>query len=122
MKEKFVTVVGMAHYVGLNPFSVGDVLRCKKEPDNVYDEEAIQVMLPIIGKVGYIANSTHTVAKGTMSAGRIYDMVKKRFYIRILFIAGKQIVCRIEEGADGKDMEKEINKQIGKKSNDEFWD
>ena len=121
MKERYVTVVGITHYYGNGLFSVGDVLRCKKEPDNVHDEEAIQVMLPFLGTVGYVANSFYTVAKGTMSAGRIHDTVKKRFYVRIMFITSNQIICRIEENVDRKILEKEIEKQMSKKSNDEFW-
>ena len=39
--------------------------------------------LPVYGTVGYIANSTNTVAGGTMSAGRIYDRVEKKFYVRV---------------------------------------
>ena len=34
---------------------------------------------------GYLANSPDTVAGGTMSAGRVYDRVKKHFYIRVMF-------------------------------------
>lgn len=77
MKEICLTVTGMRHYYGTGIFHVGDILRCGKEPDNVYDAEAIQVALPVCGKVGYIANSPCTVAKGTLSAGRAYDRVKR---------------------------------------------
>lgn len=44
-----------------------------KEPDNSHDHEAIKVDIVPIGKIGYIANSTHTVPRGCWSAGRIYD-------------------------------------------------
>ena len=83
MKEINLTITGMRHYYGNGVFHVGDILRCRKEPENEYDAEAIQVLLPVYGKVGYIANSPYTVAKGTLSAGRAYDQVKKKFYIRV---------------------------------------
>ena len=79
MKEINLTITGMRHYYGNGIIHVGDILRCKKEPENEYDAEAIQVLLPVYGKVGYIANSPYTVAKGTLSAGRAYDQVKKKF-------------------------------------------
>ena len=69
MKEINLTITGMRHYYGNGIIHVGDILRCKKEPENAYDAEAIQVLLPVYGKVGYIANSPYTVAKGTLSAG-----------------------------------------------------
>ena len=75
MKEISLTITGMRHYYGNGIFHVGDILRCRKEPENQYDAEAIQVMLPVYGKVGYIANSPYTVAKGTLSAGRAYELI-----------------------------------------------
>lgn len=98
MKEINLTITGMRHYYGNGVFHVGDILRCRKEPENEYDAEAIQVLLPVYGKVGYIANSPYTVAKGTLSAGRAYEQVKKKFYIRVLYICTNQIICKVEEG------------------------
>ena len=98
MKEINLTITGMRHYYGNGIIHVGDIFRCKKEPENAYDAEAIQVLLPVYGKVGYIANSPYTVAKGTLSAGRAYDQVKKKFYVRVLYICTNQIICKVEEG------------------------
>ncbi|MGM9986276.1 MAG: HIRAN domain-containing protein, partial [Bacillaceae bacterium] len=71
--ERFVSVVGLKHYFGSGICKVGQKLKLKKDRDNEYDDEAIMVELESIGKIGYVANSPHTVAKGTRSAGRIYD-------------------------------------------------
>ena len=37
--------------------------------------EAIRAELPGLGKVGYVANSTHTVVGNCCSAGRLYDKI-----------------------------------------------
>lgn len=79
MKEKYITITGMNHYYGLRPFSVGKKIKCIKDKNNPYDSEAIKVVMKEIGTVGYIANSPYTTATGTMSAGRIYEKVKKKF-------------------------------------------
>ena len=119
MKEISLTVTGMRHYYGNEIFRVGDILKCRKEPDNPYDEEAIQVLLPVYGKVGYIANSPYTVARGTLSAGRVYDQVRKKFYVRVLYICSNQIICKVEEGKK-EELEKKIEKQMRKRDEWEF--
>ena len=98
MKEMFITVTGFRNYSGAEPFRIGRLVRCAKEPDNAYDKEAIRCTMPMLGTVGYVANSWGTVAGGTMSAGRVYDRVGKRFYARVLFTTGSKIICRVEEG------------------------
>lgn len=117
---KYVTIVGMNHYYGKGIFQVGDILRCKKEPDNPVDAEAIEVLLPILGKIGYIANSAYTVAKGTFSAGRLYDQVKKRFYVQILFICNNQMICEVSD-MDNKELEKCLEKQMKRLGNEDDW-
>ncbi len=117
MEETYVTVTGFAHYYGKKPFAIGNVLICTKDPSNKYDSEAIIVRLPIIGPVGYISNSPYTMAGGTVSAGRIYDKVEDKFYIRVLFTTQSKIICKIEEG-DGDELEKEIQAQL---TSDDDW-
>ncbi len=99
MMDRYVTITGFKHYYGAKPFAVGNLIRCSKEPDNPYDSEAIRCSLPAIGTVGYLANSPDTVAGGTMSAGRVYDRVKKHFYVRVMFTTFTKIICRIESGS-----------------------
>ena len=64
-KNIFVTITGFQHYYGREPFQIGNLIRCAKEPSNPYDSDAIRAFLPYIGKVGYIANSPQTKAGGT---------------------------------------------------------
>lgn len=97
MKERYVTITGMNHYYGMKPFSTGKKIRCMKERDNCFDDEAIKVVMHEIGTVGYIANSPHTTVTGTMSAGRIYDRVPNKFMIQVMFITGTNVICRVLE-------------------------
>ncbi len=94
-KKRFVTVVGGKHYLGAEVFSPGQVLICKKEPQNPHDAEAVWVGVSPSCQAGYLANSPYTVAKGTMSAGRLYDQVSDIFRVQVLFVAGSQVICRV---------------------------
>ena len=58
MKEMYFTIAGCNHYYGSDFMEKGMKV---KEPDNEYDNEAIQVKIKGLGKVGYVANSPYTV-------------------------------------------------------------
>lgn len=119
MKERFITITGFKHYYGLRPFSIGNLIRCTKEPENPHDAEAIRAALPLLGTVGYVANSPTTVAGGIMSAGRIYDRVKRRFYARVLFTTFTKVICRIE-GGEPMCLEQELNEQMREEEDDDL--
>ena len=57
----YVTLTGLNYRFGTQPFTVGQKVKLVKEPENDFDHEAIRAELPGLGKVGYVANSTHTV-------------------------------------------------------------
>lgn len=116
-EEMYVTVTGFSKYKGKDPFNIGNVLICTKDPSNKYDSEAIVVRLPIIGEIGYIANSSYNVAGGTMSAGRIYDKVEDTCYIRVMFTTQSKIICRVEEGSEA--FEEEIKTQLMSEKDEE---
>ena len=99
MKEKqtYVTVTGQSYYLGMRPFGVGRVVRLSKEPENRYDAEAIRVQVPYLGTVGYVANSTATVFRGTESAGRIYDKIGAVCFAEVEFITGEGVIARLME-------------------------
>ena len=61
MKQCYITITGLKHYYGKKPFRPGQSVRLVKEPGNPYDCEAIRVEMPVIGTVGYVANSSDTV-------------------------------------------------------------
>lgn len=95
MKEQYITITGIKHYYGIIPFEIGRKVTCVKEPDNYYDQEAIRCQVKHIGTVGYVANSTYTVAVGTKSAGRIAHKVKKKFKVQVMFVAGNYVICKV---------------------------
>ena len=107
MKEMYITITGMSHYYGMRPFSIGKRLRCVKEFSNPYDSEAIKVVMKEIGTIGYVANSPCTTATGTMSAGRIYDRVGKKFRAEVMFITSSKVIGKVllEKQRDGRGWE-----------------
>ncbi len=95
MKERYITITGMKHYLGLAPFKVGKKVKCVKDPKNPMDSEAIKVTMKHIGTVGYVSNSPFTGATGTMSAGRIYEKVGEKFRAEVMFITSSMVICRV---------------------------
>ncbi|MCR2044171.1 HIRAN domain-containing protein [Anaerosalibacter massiliensis] len=81
----YIIIVGGNYYHGIGIFKMGKIVQVIKDYENSYDDELIQVYIERSGKVGYVANSTYTVAKGTKNARRIYDKFgkkqKQRFYL-----------------------------------------
>ena len=97
MNEKYVTIVGFKNYYDIRPFAIGTKLLCVKEPDNAYDSEAIKATFPVLGTVGYIANSVKTKANGTLSAGRIYEQVGAKFIVEVAFTTFTKVIARITD-------------------------
>ncbi|MFB0918268.1 MAG: HIRAN domain-containing protein [Clostridiaceae bacterium] len=93
--DRCITLTGMKYYCGTSIFEIGMLIKFRKDKNNQYDSDAICATLPGYVKVGYIANTPYTKAKGTHSAGRIYDSVKNTFYARVLFITNNMVICRI---------------------------
>lgn len=100
MEEMYFTIAGCNHYYGTEFMEKGMKVKLVKEPDN----EAIQVKIKGLGKVGYVANSPYTVQGESMSAGRLYDKIGDKAKGRIVFVIGGTAVCRITD--DG--MEKQV--------------
>lgn len=97
MAEKYVSIVGFKNYYDKRPFAIGTKLLCVKEPDNVYDSEAIKVTFPVLGTVGYIANSIQTKANGTLSAGRVYEQVGEKFVVEVSFSTHSTVIARVTD-------------------------
>ena len=95
MSTMFVTITGINHYYGVKPFEIGRVMRLVKEPDNKHDNDAIRVELPFIETVGYVANSTNTVYRGTYSAGRIYDKIEDAAFAEVAFITHSSVIAAV---------------------------
>lgn len=114
MNDLYATVVGINNYKGNQVFKLKSIVKLIKEPENDYDTEAIMCELKYIGKTGYIANSTKTVIKGTMSAGRIYDKIEDVSFAEVKFIANDSVIAKILTA-------EEIDELLKANENDEFF-
>ena len=92
----YVTLTGLNYRFGTQPFTVGQKVKLVKEPENDFDREAIRAELPGLGKVGYVANSTHTVLGDCYSAGRILYKKVYLTYILCLSLKKNSYICGIE--------------------------
>lgn len=95
MKDTYFTITGLGFYYGNDFLKEGMKVKLKKEPDNQFDKEAIQVKIKGLGVIGYVANSTKTVIGESMSAGRMYDMFKDRTKGKIVHVTQKGVLCKL---------------------------
>ena len=102
MKKKYFTLTGTRHYHGSDFIKPGMKVRLVKEPDNPYDKEAIRVEVKGVGKVGYVANSAHTVLGESLSAGRLYDHIGKKAQAKVVHKLDGGIICVIKKPHDKK--------------------
>lgn len=96
--EILLTVVGIQYYCDEGDIEPGQEVTLIKEPSNKYDKEAIAVLSGSKGleKIGYIANSIKTVAKGSYSAGRLYDKIPDSIKAKIILVLDEVAVCKVE--------------------------
>ena len=92
----YVTLTGLNYRFGTAPFQVGQKVTLVKEPENAYDCEAVRAELPGLGKVGYVANSTRTVAGNCCSAGRLYDKIGDTAVAKVKYILENAVVCKVK--------------------------
>lgn len=95
MAKTYITLTGTRHYHGNDFLEKGTKVRLEKEPDNKYDREAIQISLEGLGKIGYVANSTHTVIGETISAGRLYDKIGDTAYAKVVLVTPNGTICKV---------------------------
>lgn len=91
----FISVVGFKHYHGSSVFKEGMKITLKKEPDNIYDKEAILVEIPGYGICGYVSNSPSTTLRGTKRASRIYDTFDVFCEGKVVYSNGEGVICVI---------------------------
>lgn len=94
-KEMYITITGLKHYYGTAPFKVDNWLILKKDPHNSFDSEAIEVIAPMLNRIGYVANSPYTVLDGTFSAGRVYDRIPKKCCAKVVAITGNVMIAKV---------------------------
>ena len=90
----FITVIAFDKMHGAKPLKLNGIIKLVKEPDNKYDPEAIACEMRHYGKIGYVANSVHSVIKGCMSSGRVYDKIDDEYFAKIKFITGNKNCTR----------------------------
>lgn len=97
MKKTFITITGLNFHYGLDFIKRGMILKLKKEPKNEHDREAIEVKLDGLGKIGYVANSAHTVLGECHSAGYIYNKFGFTTNARVLYVLESRnaVVCEL---------------------------
>lgn len=91
----YITITGCDHYLGTKVLRLHQKVVLKKDLDNVYDGEAVAVYLESGMKIGYVANSIYTVAKGTHSAGRIYDTFDQTCEGKVMFILDECAIAQV---------------------------
>lgn len=96
----YVAVTGTQHYYGVDFLKPGQIVHLIKDPDNTHDHEAIKVEMPPIGKIGYVANSPHTVPKGCHSAGRIYDRLEQHVCGMLRFVVKDTAIVELTPGIE----------------------
>ena len=95
MKEAYITVTGTHFRYGTEMLEKGDILYLKKDTNNEYDTESIQVNHIPFGKIGYVANSVRTVIGECMSAGRLYDKIGQTAEAVVTFKSQDYIICKV---------------------------
>ncbi len=84
--DVMITITGLNHYIECYEIEPGMKILLKKDFDNKFDKEAIAVYMSNNIKIGYVANSVNTVAKGTYSSGRLYDKIGESIESEIMVI------------------------------------
>ena len=96
MKESiFITVNHLDNYGGSRRFRVNDKLTLKKDTDNPYDDEAVAVYDRHDTRCAYVANSVCSVARGSRSAGRVYDLINDGRECLVRFILEDALICEL---------------------------
>ena len=107
MSKCYITVTGLHHYYGADFIEPKMTVRLIKEPDNEYDREAIRVEMDGLGKIGYVANSPHTVQGESFSAGRLYDRIPDTAEATVKYVLPRGILCEVDDLAPILTEEKE---------------
>ena len=93
--DAFVTITGFSHYFVHDKVGEGFEVILVREPENGYDEYAIAVY-SCGSKIGYVANSTDTVRKDTMSARQLAALMGSRVKAEIVNYSSYDALCRVK--------------------------
>ena len=99
----YFTLIGTDYCYGHDFLEKGMNVKLEKEPDNKHDREAIMVKVEGLGKIGYVANSTHTVIGESYSAGRLYDRIGDTAKGKVKLITDRGILCTLKQKKETDD-------------------
>lgn len=99
----YITITGTCHYHGQEFIEPGMTIHLIKDPDNEYDREAIRAEMEGLGKIGYVANSPHTVLGESYSAGRLYDKIGDTAIGTVLYTLPQGVLCYVKEAEHAPD-------------------
>ena len=106
----YITITGTCHYHGQDFLEPGMTIHLIKDPDNEHDNEALRAEMDGRGKIGYVANSPHTVVGESYSAGRLYDKIDDTVDAKVLYVLPRGVLCAINSLTnDGGTMEEEAD-------------
>ena len=93
----YITVTGSNFRYGTDFMKKKMIFTLEKEPDNQYDKEAIKVILPGVGVIGYVANSPKTVVGECYSAGRLYDKMGSTCQAKFKYNLNGAVICKVKK-------------------------
>lgn len=93
----YITINHLEDFNAEYSFKPGDLVTIRKDHNNCYDDEAIAAYDRNNCKVGFVANSVCTVARGTYSSGRVYDTFDEETRCTVRFIAEGFMICEVME-------------------------
>ncbi|PZT55772.1 HIRAN domain-containing protein [Paenibacillus silvae] len=93
----FAAVSGMDNYHGAQAFHVGDTLYLVKDPDNRLDHQAIKVVVPPIGEVGYIINHPGKVPHGCWTGAGFYEAFYQQTCAKVRFMMKDMLIIELIE-------------------------
>ncbi len=96
MTKVYFTLTGTNYHQGSSFLKEGMKVTLKKDHDNEYDTEAIQVYLKGMGVIGHVANSVRTRIGESWSAGRLYDRIGEEAVGTVKYIVHNSAVCSIK--------------------------
>lgn len=91
----FITINEEDIYYNIDDLKVGETLKLLKDPSNRYDSETIKVLGLNDFEYGTVANSIDSVARGTHSAGYIYNMLQGNPTCEVCFIIDGKAIARL---------------------------
>ncbi|MDT0125697.1 DNA-binding protein [Paenibacillus sp. RRE4] len=93
----FAALMGMENYHGAEVLHVGDTLYLVKDPDNRLDHQAIKVVIPPIGEVGYIVNHAAMVPHGCWTGVGFYDAFYQQTCAKVRFMMKDMVIIELIE-------------------------